>query len=134
MRVGRLDGSASETIEAVVDTGATYTWVPRPVLERLGIRSADTRQIQMADGRVIEREIGSILVTVDGKTVPTLCIFGDPESTPLLGAVTLEECSLAPDPVAQRLIPVIGYALAARRTAAIAPAFPARYPASVHQC
>lgn len=94
------------------------------MLDRLGIQSMDTRRIQMADGRVIEREIGSILVTVDGKTVPTLCIFGDATSTPLLGAVTLEECGLAPDPVAQRLIPVIGYALAGYR--ATGTALPAR--------
>jgi hypothetical protein len=43
----------------------------------------------------------------------TLCIFGDPETTPLLGAVTLEECGLAPDPVHQRLIPVVGLLIAA---------------------
>lgn len=80
----------------------------------------------MADGRVIERETGPVLITVDGETVPTLCIFGDANSTPLLGAVTLEECGLAPDPVAQRLIPVVGYALAAGQASNIASAIPAQ--------
>jgi predicted aspartyl protease len=113
IQVGRLDGTAFETIEALVDTGATYTWIPRPILERLAIPAADRRRLQMANGLIVERESGWILVTADGVTVPTICIFGDPESVPLLGAVTLEECSLAPDPIRQRLIPVNALALTA---------------------
>ena len=108
VRVGRLDGSASETVEALVDTGATYTWIPRPFLERLGIAPTKRRRLQLADGSIIEREAGQILITIDGESVFTLCIFGDADSMPLLGAVTLEECGLAPDPLRQRLIPVIG--------------------------
>ncbi len=51
---------------------------------------------------------GLVLVTVDGETVAASCIFGDAGSLPLLGAVTLEECGLAPDPVQKRLVPVTG--------------------------
>jgi predicted aspartyl protease len=54
IKIGRLDGSAFETVEALADTGATYTWIPRPVLERLGIPAADRRELQLADGSVIE--------------------------------------------------------------------------------
>ncbi len=57
----------------------------------------------------MERESGFVLVTVEGVTVPTLCIFGDDGTTPLLGAVTLEECGLAPDPVRRRLLPSTGW-------------------------
>ena len=35
IRLGRLDGSAFETVEALVDTGATWTWIPRPILDWL---------------------------------------------------------------------------------------------------
>jgi predicted aspartyl protease len=108
IKIGRLDGSAFETVEALVDTGATYTWIPRPMLERLGIAPTARRRLQMANGQVIEREAGLVLVAVDGETVATMCIFGDPDSLPLLGAVTLEECGLAPDPIRQRLVPVVG--------------------------
>ena len=38
--------------------------------------------------------------------LPTLVIFGDKESEPLLGAVTLEEFGLAIDPVNKSLMPV----------------------------
>jgi predicted aspartyl protease len=115
VRVGRLDGTASEIIEALVDTGATYTWIPRPVLDRLAIPATDRRRLQMANGQIVERESGWVLLTADGVTVPTICIFGDPDSIPLLGAVTLEECSLAPDPLRQRLVPVIALALSGTR-------------------
>ena len=106
--VARLDGSAPETIEALVDTGATYTWIPRQTLDRLGIAPTGRRRLQLADGQIIERESGLVLVTVDGITVATTCIFGDPGSLPLMGVVTLEECGLALDPVRQRLIPTVG--------------------------
>jgi clan AA aspartic protease len=112
VRLGRLDGSRWEDIDALVDTGSTYTWIPRPLLNRLGIPPTDFRRLQMADGRVIEREAGLALITVRNRTVATLCIFGDVESMPLLGAVSLEELGFAADPVQQRLVPVVGYALA----------------------
>jgi predicted aspartyl protease len=85
IKIGRLDDSAFETVEALADTGATYTWIPRPVLERLGIPTADPRELQLADGSVIERDIGFALATVEGRTVPTVCVFGDPDSLVLLG-------------------------------------------------
>lgn len=108
VRIGRLDGTASEAIEALVDTGATYTWVPRPTLERLGVTPSTRRRLQLANGQIIERDAGLALITVDGETVASTCIFGDPDLVPLLGAVTLEECGLAPDPIRQRLVPVVG--------------------------
>lgn len=110
VRLGRLNGSRWEDIDALVDTGSTYTWIPRPLLNRLGIPPTDSRRLHMADGRVIEREAGLALITVRDSTVATLCIFGDVESMPLLGAVSLEELSVAVDPVQRRLVPIIGYA------------------------
>lgn len=108
MKIGPLDGSIWETLDPIVDTGATYTWIPRPVLERLGIPATGRRGLQLANGQIIEREYGLALVVLAGVTSSTVCIFGDPDSTPLVGAVTLEECGLAPDPVRQRLVPVTG--------------------------
>lgn len=43
---------------------------------------------------------------IDGSRRTAVMIFGDPGSEALLGAVTLEQFSLAPDPVAQKLVPV----------------------------
>ena len=38
-----------------------------------------------------------------------ICVFGDPDSPPIIGAHTLEGFLLSVDPVQQRLVPVEGY-------------------------
>lgn len=98
-----------EPVEALVDTGATYTWLPASLLSRLGLQPAFRRRFTLADGRSIERDVGQAAVRIDGQALFTVCIFGDEGSTPLLGAVTLEEFGLAVDPVNKRLIPVPGF-------------------------
>jgi clan AA aspartic protease len=113
IRVARIDGTGAEALEPLVDTGATYTWIPRPVLDRLGIVPTTRRRLELADGTVIEREAGLAAIEINGERVYTVCIFGDADSTPLLGAVTLEEAGLAPDVVRQRLVPVVGLLMAA---------------------
>jgi clan AA aspartic protease len=97
-----------ETIEALVDTGASYTWLPRDILERLGVKPKSERPFLTADGRAIRRETGTIYVRIDGREHPTPCIFGDEGSLPLLGVVTLEELGFGVDPVNRRLIEVPG--------------------------
>lgn len=95
-----------ETLDAVVDTGAFYTWAPRSVLERLGVRPTDRQQFGLADGSLIEREIGDVIVRIDGRIRHTICVFGDEGTEPLLGVVTLEEFALAADLVNHRLLPM----------------------------
>lgn len=65
----------------------------------------------MADGVIIEREAASVPIRLNGETLPTLCIFGDEGSEPLLGALTLEEFSLGVDPVNRKLVPIISLLL-----------------------
>lgn len=100
------EGTRSRRVEALVDTGATYTLVPHPILEGLGYQPILRRKLRLADWSVIEREGAEILVEIDGGRLTTVAILGDPGTEPLLGAVTLEEFSLAPDPVVRRLVPV----------------------------
>ena len=104
--LGRPDMEAFEYLEAVVDTGATYTWIPKDVLEKLGIRPRFKRRLKLADGRVIERDAAQMPMRIDGETMISVCIFGDPNSEPLLGAVTLEEFGLGVDPINKSLEPV----------------------------
>ena len=106
------DRSQSVTVETLVDTGATYTWVPAPVLQGLGHRPSFRRRLRLADRSVIEREGTEVIVEIDGARHTTIVIFGDPDSEALLGAVTLEQFSLAPDPVARRLVPVVALLMA----------------------
>lgn len=106
--IGDFAGHRFEGIEALVDTGATYTWVPRDLLERPGITPEEQRIFVLADGRQVPYAIAWIRVRVNGRAQPTIAVFGESGSEPLLGAFTLEGFGLAADPVNRRLIPVPG--------------------------
>jgi predicted aspartyl protease len=109
-------GERSETVRALADTGAAlrrrsgqaWTWLPNELLEKLGHKPTLKRRLQTADNRIIERGAGYVPIRIGDETAPTLCIFGDEGSMPLLGATTLQQFSLAPDPVNERLVPVVG--------------------------
>ncbi len=106
IEIGDPGGQRFETFEALVDTGATYTTISAPLLERLGVVPHARDTFLLADGRRVERDIGRTWVRVDGRVELTLVVFGDPDTPPLLGAYTLEGLRLAADPVGRRLIPV----------------------------
>ncbi len=100
---------ASETLEALVDTGAAFTTVPAPVLERLGIRPHRTAKLRLADGHLVEWRLGWVTAEIDGLQEEILCVFGSPDAPPAIGAHTLETFLLGVDPVEQRLVPKEGY-------------------------
>jgi clan AA aspartic protease len=109
MEIGDPQGDRFESIEALVDTGATYTSLPTSLLQRLGIEPREKLTFIQADGTEFERDIGQTWARVDGKSVITIVIFAEEDAPPLLGAYTLEGVRLAADPVDRRLVPVPGY-------------------------
>ena len=70
----------------------------------------------MADGRSLELDIGQTWVRLDGVAQMTLVVFANEDTSPVLGAVTLEEFRLGVDPVSQWLIPVEGLLMSGHRT------------------
>src|SRR6266566_1665198 len=97
-----------EPLEALVDTGATYSWIPRGVLEGLGIVPEDQWPFVLADGREVLYPVAWINIRMRGRVQPTIVVFGEPGSEPILGVVTLEEFRVAADPVNRQLISVPG--------------------------
>jgi clan AA aspartic protease len=95
-------------LEALVDTGSTFTAVPGRILEGLGVRPVRREPFRLANGQFVESDVGDALVRLQGKETSTPVIFGEPGEEPLLGAVTLESLLLAVDPVHQVLVPVQG--------------------------
>ena len=103
IRVSKDASAPSESLEVLVDTGATYTMIPGPVLERLGLVPTRAKRVRLGDGRVIGRRLGLGYVRYETYESPTWILFGDPDDTPVLGALTLEELSLQVDMESQRL-------------------------------
>src|SRR5574337_1908265 len=97
------------TLSLLVDTGATYTTLPRDVVEELGCRPIGRRLVLLADGREEEWPVGVVQLVLEGQEGPTFCLLGPNGAAALLGAVTLEEFALGVDPVAKRLVPVRTY-------------------------
>ena len=108
IEVGDSKSEHFEEVRALAETGAAWTWLPKEILDRLGHTPTRKRRLQTADNRVIERDAAFIPVRIGDETNPSLCIFGDPGSIPLLGATTMQEFSLAPDPVKEQLVPTVG--------------------------
>ena len=111
--VGDPQGQSYESIEALVDTGATYTTLPASFLRGLGVTPMTRGSFTLADGRQIEMGLGQTWVRLDGSAFIVPVVFGDEASQPLLGAVTLEIFRLGVDPVERWLIPVHGLLMAA---------------------
>ena len=95
----------SETLEALVDTGATFTTIPSPILERLDIEVQRRVRLRLANGDVVEWALGEVRAEMDGEKSTILCIFGLPDTPPLIGAHTLEAFLLMVDPTEERLVP-----------------------------
>ena len=103
------EAGASQTIEALVDTGSSFSTVPSPILEELGVVPHRTIRLGLANGQISERRVGRVLAQLDGIQEETLCIFGGPDDLPTIGAHTLEAFLLGVDPHNKRLVPIEGW-------------------------
>lgn len=101
-----------DTVKLLVDSGSVYTWISSSVLRELGVQPTDRRRVVTIEGKTTERGMAEILITLEGRTLHTLCLFGEPGDLEVLGAYTLEGFGLAVDPVQRRLIPAILYGAA----------------------
>jgi clan AA aspartic protease len=99
------DPSRSAEVELFVDTRATLSWVPRQLLERLGLPPLSRRPFLVADGRTIERDTAGAVIRLDGNEANVTVVVAEPGDSHLLGATTLESLGFAVDPIGQRLIP-----------------------------
>ena len=105
MQIFSANGDRFETVDAMVDTGSSYSQVPESILQRLGIFPTNTAEAELADGRVEEDPIAEVRVEINGRATFTWVTFGPENVASLLGAHALEGVRMAVDPVGLRLIP-----------------------------
>ena len=89
----------------MVDTGVEATWLPHGILESIGVVPEGREQYQLADGRVLERQVGYVIVHVAGRRTSDDVVFAEPDDLSLLGARSLEGLNLRVDARAKRLVP-----------------------------
>ena len=90
-------------LELLVDTGSTYTWIKRGMLERLGIRPMGRRRFRTIENRIIEREIGEAVIECLGRRATTIVVFAEKRDNEVLGLHALEGLGLEVDPVTKQL-------------------------------
>ncbi len=90
-----------------MDTGSTYTALPRGILQALGVPVGRTEQARLADGSLEAVDIGQTAIRLEDMQFITTVIFAEEGEPSLLGAITLEDALLAVDPVNNELIPVV---------------------------
>lgn len=94
----------SRTLNALVDTGASYTLIPASELSELGIEPEKTRRFQLANGDTQDFPVGRADIELENNTENVHVVFG-PENRILLGAMALEAFALAADARNRRLVP-----------------------------
>ena len=111
-------GDVRELPETLVDTGSEYTWIPRDVLESLGVGVERAQRFRTADGRVVHRVMGYAIVHAGGTRTSDEVVFAEPGDMVLLGAHTLEGLNLRIDLKAKQLVPAGPVPAALTRSAA----------------
>ena len=97
-------GQIQELADTLVDTGSAFTWIPRPVLESLGIRPERCQGFVVADGRRLERDIGYAIVHAGGTATADDVVFAEEGDFVLLGVRSLDGLNLRVDVVRKRLV------------------------------
>jgi predicted aspartyl protease len=105
------DRARSVEVEALVDTGATYSLISGEKLDDVGARPIKTIRLRTIEGELIERQMATVVITLDGLITSDDVVIGQAGDLEVIGARTLEGLGVAADPVGKKLVPVIPLAL-----------------------
>jgi predicted aspartyl protease len=94
----------STLVQAIVDTGAVWSVIPRAVVDSIGAVIAGTEVAKYADGRqeTVGRTLGIMFELLGRSTTDDALVLGDEV---LIGQTVLEKLDLLADCKHQRLIP-----------------------------
>jgi clan AA aspartic protease len=93
-------------IEFLIDTGAIYSVVPGSVARKLALIKLDREEFTLADGTRRAYDIGEAFFELGHRRATSKVVFGPPDVTPLLGALTLESLGLMVNPITREVLPM----------------------------
>jgi predicted aspartyl protease len=95
-----------ETIQGLVDSGATRLVLPQAVVKRLGLPPGGPILVTYADGRQARRAgAKGVYLKLLGRDGTFSAVVEPRRKTALLGAIVLEELDLLVDCTTQRVVP-----------------------------
>ncbi len=95
-----------ERVEFLVDSGATYSLLPKIVWEAIGLKPKRKMSFTLADGTKVERSISEAFIVFPQGEAHTPVILGEEGDEALLGVVTLEILGLVFNPFERTLLPM----------------------------
>ena len=95
-----------EEVKFLIDSGATYSLLPKVVWEAIGLEPKRQMTFTLADGAAIERSVSEAFVVLPQGEAHTPVILGEEGDEALLGVVTLEILGLVFNPFNRSLQPM----------------------------
>lgn len=96
-------GGRSAELEAVADTGATFTKIPESIAYRLGLQVKYEAEVELGDKRIVKRGLALGEVEIENVRRPVLIAVGKDEERPIVGYTTLELLGFKVNPVTGKL-------------------------------
>ncbi|MBI4201994.1 MAG: aspartyl protease family protein [Chloroflexi bacterium] len=93
-------------VRFLLDSGATYSLLPKPVWERIGLAPRRRLTFTLADGTPVERDVSECYIVLPQGEGHTPVILGEPDDEALLGIVTLKVLGLVFNPFSRTLHPM----------------------------
>jgi len=90
-------------LELVVDTGAMLPWIPRKVLERIGVKPELRKVFKTIEGKLIERSTSFARIKYGEHETVIVVVMAEKGDVPVLGVVALESMGYRVNPVTGQL-------------------------------
>jgi len=100
------DPSKSIEIEAIIDTGATMSVLPKDLIQKLGLEKIDEVNVRYADNSVKRKEVyGWVILEIAGRKAVFDVLAENEGAQPLIGQIVLERLDLVIEPSTRKVIP-----------------------------
>lgn len=94
-----------DTVEALVDTGATFTKISSSVAQKVGFEGRRQVEIVLANGEKVSRQLGSLEVEIASQKDVVPVTVGEDREAGFIGYTTLEILGFKVNPVTRKLEP-----------------------------
>ncbi len=100
----KVEGARGKVeLQALADTGATFTKIPRSYAEKIGLETEFETVVQVSTGAVVPRSVGYAKVDVEGVKRRVPIAIGEETEPAILGYTALEILELKVNPITRRL-------------------------------
>jgi len=97
------NGERFAELEGFVDTGATFTKIPKSVASEIGLQAKYRVEVVLGNGRTVTRGLALGEVEMEDVKRPVLLAIGGDEEMPIIGYTTLEVLGFKVNPVTGKL-------------------------------